>query len=413
MTINNDKVVSNSKNHHKNFEVYKVYNMKKTLFLVLSFFVLCFFSCATKTVESATPSEIIESSETITKSSETPESSESINSAQEINTKENQEDYIFISPKINPNEPEFSLETAKILDSYWSKYFTEKNNEYLDNIFEYIECENLLEQFINNNFDFISKDERIMNHLSSFCEISDSGVDFLVDYELISGILLTYSYDTEEIKYLYSQIPSDIYLRAVMRSTALWSFLSNAYQDNNVNLYFEKKLFSLSEEIFYAINCVYKTNSYPVCVSPEGVGTLDLENCKFIVGLVDNIQETVEQWDTLPTEQAPSIAITNKVTPETLIAPFVAYGVKEGAQMPLFYDCDIIDPFGNIITNEIRNLKLAEKIPENTNNLYRAVDYFNFGITEDEVAGEYAFRIFIHNGTEVIAVFELSFNFKK
>ena len=252
-----------------------------------------------------------------------------------------------------------------------------------------------------------------MNHLSSFCEISDSGVDFLVDYELISGILLKYSDATEEIKYLYSQIPSDIYLRGVMRSTALWSFLSNAYQDNNVNLYFEKKLFSLSEEIFYAINCVYKTNSYPVCVSPEGVGTLDLENCKFIVGLVDNIQETVEQWDTLPAEQAPSIAITNEVTPETLIAPFIAYGVKEGVQMPLFYDCDIIDPFGNIITNEIRNLKLAEKIPENTNNLYRAVDYFNFGITEDEVAGEYAFRIFIHNGTEVIAVFELSFNFNK
>ena len=198
--------------------------MKKTLFLVLSFFVLCFFSCATKSVESDSPSEIIESSETITKSSETPETSESIISTEEVKTEENQEDYIFISPKINPNEPEFSLETAKILDSYWSKYFTEKNNEYLDNIFEYIECENLLEQFINKNFDFISKDERIMNHLSSFCEISDSGVDFLVDYELISGILLKYSDAAEEIKYLYSQIPSDFYIRGIMRSTALWSF---------------------------------------------------------------------------------------------------------------------------------------------------------------------------------------------
>mgnify|MGYP003304776028 FL=1 len=102
--------------------------MKKTLLLILSFFVLCFFSCATKSVESNSPSEIIESSETIAESSETLESSESIISTQEINTKENQEDYIFISPKINPNEPEFSLETAKILDSYWSKYFTEKNN---------------------------------------------------------------------------------------------------------------------------------------------------------------------------------------------------------------------------------------------------------------------------------------------
>ena len=38
--------------------------MKKTFLLLLSFFVLSFFSCATKSVESDSPSEIIESSET-------------------------------------------------------------------------------------------------------------------------------------------------------------------------------------------------------------------------------------------------------------------------------------------------------------------------------------------------------------
>lgn len=38
--------------------------MKKTFLLLLSFFVLSFFSCATKSVESDAPSEIIESSET-------------------------------------------------------------------------------------------------------------------------------------------------------------------------------------------------------------------------------------------------------------------------------------------------------------------------------------------------------------
>lgn len=38
--------------------------MKKLFLLLLSFFVLSFFSCATKSVESNAPSEIIESSET-------------------------------------------------------------------------------------------------------------------------------------------------------------------------------------------------------------------------------------------------------------------------------------------------------------------------------------------------------------
>ena len=38
--------------------------MKKTFLLLLSFLSLCFFSYATKSVESDSPSEIIESSET-------------------------------------------------------------------------------------------------------------------------------------------------------------------------------------------------------------------------------------------------------------------------------------------------------------------------------------------------------------
>ncbi|MBR4011827.1 MAG: hypothetical protein IKI98_03300 [Spirochaetaceae bacterium] len=374
--------------------------MKKTFLLLLSFLSLCFFSYAKITLKSDLPSKITENSEIVI-------------DEEKLKTTESLETSNIIYPELNPNEPVFSYGTTLVLDSLWSRYFTEKNDKYLDFIFEHIECENLLEQFINNNFALISKDERIMNHLSSFCEISDSGVDFLVDYELISGILLKYSDAAEEIKYLYSQIPSDFYIRGIMRSTALWSFLSNSYQDNNVNLYLEKKYFSISEEIFYAINCIYKTNNYPVYISDNGYKYFKIEKqYSFHIGLVKNIQTLVKLWNDPSKKNARSFQSTTILTTKTTIAPFIMYQRIGEAEFPLFYDIEIIDQYGNIFTDKIKNLRLAEKSPD----LYQSdcvVDYFEFALTKDDVPGPYTFRIFIHTGKKVIAAVELPFNFNR
>ena len=73
---------------------------------------------------------------------------------------------------------------------------------------------------------------------------------------------------------------------------------------------------------------------------------------------------------------------------------------------------EIIDQYGNIFTDKIKNLRLAEKSPD----LYQSdcvVDYFEFALTKDDVPGPYTFRIFIHTGKKVIAAVELPFNFNR
>ena len=56
---------------------------------------------------------------------------------------------------------------------------------------------------------------------------------------------------------------------------------------------------------------------------------------------------------------------------------------------------------------------LAENVAENPEMAYRFKDFFELEISDDDEAGTYKMKIFIHTGEEILCGFDLDFEFVK
>ena len=377
--------------------------MKKTLFYLLASLILISFSCASKPVES----EKIENSSEIVEKSVVEESVVESNYDTEVIVIENQ----------NPEEEDLELteNVVDYLDSLWAQYFATRDETLLDKIYGYIDGENYIEKAINDNLETFKNDEILFKYLSGLGDFSEEGYKFLLDYELVYGQLLNFKESNQMARYLSSYIPVGIIIRATMKTTALWDFHIYSEKDSDVNLYFQKKYLYMTEEKRYANDLLYEGYDIPLVVGKQGLGvyTAPDQSFFFLVGLVNDVKAEIERWDSLPPESGVKLEVSQITSPETRIGPFIIHNLTENVKVPLYYDCEILNPKGISITNQLKNLLLAENVAENPEMAYRFKDFFELEIPDDDEAGTYKMKIFIHTGEEILCAFDLDFEFVK
>lgn len=129
---------------------------------------------------------------------------------------------------------DFSINGGKTLDSYWDKYFETENTKYIDLILNYLESDDKLLDNLNFNYSIISKDDTIKSILLNDLGLKDDGnlFTYTMDLETVSCFNLKNSNSKikDSVKYIYSLFPNEMLVRGVIKSSAMWSLLSNAEQ---------------------------------------------------------------------------------------------------------------------------------------------------------------------------------------
>lgn len=149
---------------------------------------------------------------------------------------ENAQNYVF-------HEPDFSENGGKSLDKLWNYYFETEDMRFLDYIFAYIDTPDLFLKGLNQKHDEIAWDKKAQTILDRFgIEDLNSAFECPIDYELLMGTLIKDDEAKDDLKYLYSYLDEQIFLRGVVKSAAFWSVNSVAEQYPLVNEYLTKKI---------------------------------------------------------------------------------------------------------------------------------------------------------------------------
>lgn len=146
---------------------------------------------------------------------------------------------------------DFSVNGGKTLDSYWEKYFTSHNTKYLDLILNYIESDDMLLQSLSANYEALISDAETKSIIFDLgIEDNGSGFSFPMDLDCVACNILNGD-DVElkdSVKHLYSFFPTELLIRGAIKSSAMWSLFSNAYQYSEVKEYLFAKKSNLSEK---------------------------------------------------------------------------------------------------------------------------------------------------------------------
>lgn len=149
---------------------------------------------------------------------------------------ENAQNYVF-------HGPDFSENGGKSLDKLWNYYFETEDLRFLDYIFAYIDTPDLFLKGLNQKHDEIAWDKKAQTILDRFgIEDLNSSFECPIDYELLMGTLIKDDEAKDDLKYLYSYLDEQIFLRGVVKSAAFWSVNSVAEQYPLVNEYLTKKI---------------------------------------------------------------------------------------------------------------------------------------------------------------------------
>ena len=317
-------------------------------------------------------------------------------------------------------EPEFTMETGKILDENWAKYYDTNDEIYLENIIAYADTEDLFVKSVNADFKKLSADEKFMSFIKEFNgEVKDGKVEFPFDFELISGFLLRDSEMKESAAYIYSLFPMDLLVRGANKSAAFWSLCSNAEQYENINIALQKHIPFMREKVrntFYLFGELGLEKEVGYAKSAKGAAVFTDGSIAVSVLLVRDIKEALGKWTSVPESASPEISTVTKVTmKENLIAPFIAYKINDDkVKFPVYYDVELVKPDGTISNSSksMKNLLLADAKPEK-DLIYTAPVNCGFAFDESDEKGSYTIRVSVYTKKNVIAVFDLDFKLEK
>ncbi len=303
-------------------------------------------------------------------------------------------------------EPQFKPDSPKKMDNNWKKYYSTKDEKYLENILAYVNTKDLFTEQLNERYSEISSDEKFFEILTKFGAVNDGQkIEFSYDFEMLTGFRIKSEKTADDITYLYSFFPYELFVRGVYKSTAFWSLLSNAEQYEHINIAIQKHIPYLnqkSQNNFYS--CMDLEKDIGFVKSFRG-GDSYSENDLFIsVCLVNDIDETLKEWTSLKEEGTPFIKSTVTVGPETdFIAPFVTFSGSKLTGDLIYYDCELIHPDKSI--SIYKKLTLSKGSLERNDLIYTASQHYGWKFDKTDPAGNYTARLTFYKEKSVLVVF--------
>lgn len=311
-----------------------------------------------------------------------------------------------------PEEPDYNLVSVTELENIWELYYSTGDEKYLENIIAYTNTQDLLLKKANENYKQFSKDQAFVEALGMFgVEQKDGYFDGPYDIELFIAYMIRMDDYKTKIQYIYSFFPQDLYVRGVMKSTAFWSLLSNAQENKNTNIAIQKHIPYINEKGRMNYYAMLRLNQYIGFVkSDDGIGAYQNENLFVSVTLVNDINQAFEAWNSVPEDGNPKIKNTVKVDKENdSIAPFIVYYCNNWEEGPVFFDVELANANGIVLSDKGTNIPLIENPQAVQNLFYAALQSYCWTFDEHDKNGNYIVRITIHTATRVIAVFDMDF----
>lgn len=315
-------------------------------------------------------------------------------------------------------EPVYDMESANVMDANWEKYFDTGDEQYLDNIIAYVDTEDLLMTEINKKAGKLIKDEKFVQAMKNLgAEVS--GKKFVIGFALepMVGFLVQDENFAQDIRYIYSYFPQELFIRGVMKNTAFWSLTSNAEQHQEINIALQKRIPYMDEKLQNTFSMSMTFEDWIGLVKSD-TGAAEFSNTKIqiIPVLVNDLDKTINDWNTLKPEEMPKITSTSEVNIKKgndIIAPFITFFVKGKCDFPLYYDCELIDPKGEKSDFNATKLNFASQEPSNKNYIYSVQQNCGWKFDNTDPVGKYLVKITVYSEKQVIAIFEMTFSLKK
>jgi hypothetical protein len=142
--------------------------------------------------------------------------------------------------------------------------------------------------------------------------------------------------------------------------------------------------------------------------SDNGFISLSDNDFAFIITLVDDLNRTIEIWDTAT--QIPGLSASTKVTENGRISIFIAFGTMKDENLNLTYNVKLKEPDGNFSPNEYNDL-IIFRARVNRNMFFRGRQLLTIQFDETDEFGKYQFHISIKNGGRIIHNFIMEFEY--
>ena len=308
-------------------------------------------------------------------------------------------------------EPEYTRDSGTIMDQNWEKYFNTGDEIYLENIIAYVNTEDLLLKTINEQYNKVSADRDFVAAMNLLeVEEQDGAFNCVFDLEMLSAYMIQMDEYKDAILYIYSLFPEDLFIRGVMKTTAFWSLVSNAEQNEDINIALQKHLPYLLEKVQINFYSFLKLEEDIVFIkSDDGVAAFQNDNMQVSFALVNDINQAIDAWNNVPENETPKIRATAIVDSENnTIAPFVIYHCKNQQNFPVLYDVELIKPDETVSSDKGLKIPLIENKPDR--DLYFIPSkFYSWSFDKKDKKGTYTVRITVHTTTKVIAVLEMDF----
>jgi hypothetical protein len=155
-----------------------------------------------------------------------------------------------------------------------------------------------------------------------------------------------------------------------------------------------KKMFII---LFFVSGLIYgqvKNN-----ISDNGIIALSDKNYSFMITLVNDLNKTIEIWDTA--EQMPGLTAITKVKRNSTISLFLIFGTHNNENVNLTYSVRIKDPNGKFSSNDYKDLIIARtNITKNI--FFRGRQLLTIMFDNTDEYGKYQFHITIKDGRKII-----------
>ena len=310
-----------------------------------------------------------------------------------------------------PAEPVFTEDSGEDMDKSLASYFATGDETYLDEIIAYVNTEDLLLKKANEQYKTLSKDQKFVTAFANMgAEQKDGKFVCDFDIEMLVAYMLQIDDYKEDTTYVYSFFSRDLFVRGVMKTTAFWSLLSNAEQNEDINIAIQKRIPFLKDKVqinFYTFMGFKKEIGYGY--SDKGNAVFQDDDIFIAVTLVNDLKQTIYDWDNVPENETPKIKSTTTVnSTDNSISPFIVYQCKNQQEFPIFYDVELIVPGGKI-DDQKKNIECINKRPDNPDLFYSVEKNYFWVFDDSDPKGKYTVSVTVHTADKVLAVFYLDF----
>jgi len=150
--------------------------------------------------------------------------------------------------------------------------------------------------------------------------------------------------------------------------------------------------------------------SQDVLYSEKGFIEIQNDDYFFNIGLIENYEQVIKEWDDPDPNKVPGIPAKNTFKQNGNVVPFIAYAIlnKNKLANKIYYDIRLVKPNGEISQNKMEELKI--KVNSVTVRLmYRANQIYGWGFDETDQKGKYKVIIVIYDTETFKKTIELIF----